>query len=108
MERDDHHHQHGVPASDQSRQREESYSLWADFDHAKLGVSICSNCERPSLNLICEEHGFVLACARSESTLMDPLYPPGWEDQWNPATGDDEETLARPSFDDLQLTSSPP
>ena len=29
-----------------------------------------------------------------------------WEDQWNPETRDDEETLVIPSFDDLQVTYS--
>ena len=78
----------------------------AGFDHADLGVSVCGRCESPSLNLFREMEGFVLTCARCEATLMDPFYPPGWEDQWNPATGDDEETLAIPSFDDLQMTYS--
>ena len=77
----------------------------ADFDHADLGVSVCGHCESPSLNLI-REKGFVLTCARCEATLMDAFYPPGWEDEWNPDTGNDEETLAIPSFDDLQVTYS--
>ena len=78
----------------------------AGFEHADLGVSVCGRCKCTSLNLIREKHGFVLACARCESTLMDPFYPPGWEDEWNPASGDDEETLAIPSFDALQVTYS--
>ena len=78
----------------------------ADFDHADLGVSVCGRCESPSLNLLREMEGFVLTCARCEATLMDSFYPAGWEDQWKPATGEDEETLAIPSFDDLQVTYS--
>ena len=78
----------------------------AGFDHADLGVSVCGRCENPSLNLLREMEGFVLICVRCEATLMDPFYPPGWEDEWNPDTGDDEETLAIPSFDDLRMTYS--
>ena len=84
----------------------ETHTAEAGFNHADLGVSVCERCESPSLNLLREMEGFVLTCARCEATLMDPFYPLGWEDQWNPPPGDDEETLAIPSFDDLQVTYS--
>ena len=76
----------------------------ATFDHAALGVSVCEGCDSPSVNVIREEHGFVLRCARCEATLMDPFYPPGWEDARNPpVTPDGEETMVVPSHDSMQV-----
>lgn len=48
----------------------------AELDHAALGVSVCGECESPSMNMIREQHGFVIRCARCEATLVDPFSPP--------------------------------
>lgn len=49
----------------------------AELDHAALGVSVCGECESPSMNMIREQHGFVIRCARCEATLVDSFSPPG-------------------------------
>lgn len=49
----------------------------AELDHAALGVSVCGECESPSMNVIREQCGrFVIRCARCETTLVDPFNPP--------------------------------
>lgn len=49
-----------------------------ELDHAALGVSVCGECESPSMNVIREQHGgFAIRCARCEATLVDSFSPPG-------------------------------